>query len=179
MALERELKYIATEGFEELATHSIEMEQGYLCSKQDGISATVRVRIADQKGFLTIKGMPMQHDIASRLEYEYEIPLEDARSMMQMAMYPPVKKTRYFVPWQGYTFEVDRYYGANQGLLTAEVELEPDQAPPTQLPSWVVKEVTGRGRYYNSALSRNPFQNWSDKRREEYDEAMAGLDDEA
>lgn len=168
MAIEKELKYIAKEGFEPLAIKKQEMIQGYLCSHHQGLNLTLRVRVAGDKAYLTIKGMPLEEDPSSRNEYEYEIPLTDAKEMLKMSLYPPIHKIRYWILWEGYTFEVDRFLGENEGLITAEVELSPGQDPPVNLPEWICAEVTGKGRYYNSALSRLPFKQWDSKRKSHY-----------
>ncbi|MDO4789631.1 MAG: CYTH domain-containing protein [Porphyromonas sp.] len=168
MAIERELKYVVKEGFEPFSERKQEMIQGYLCTHHQGLNLTLRVRITEDKAYLTIKGIPLEEDPSSRNEYEYEIPVSDAREMLKMSLYPPVHKIRYFIPWGEYLFEVDRFLDENEGLITAEVELEPGQNPPTNLPEWICSEVTGKGRYYNSALSRFPFKQWSSERRNHY-----------
>ena len=121
-------------------------QQGYLA--QDG--CTLRVRIAQDKAYLTIKGKTIGF---SRAEFEYEIPVEDARALMQMSLYPPIEKIRYKVEVGGKLWEVDEFLGANSGLLLAEIELQSEDET-FDMPIWVEKEVTGDARYYNSSLSK-------------------------
>ena len=128
------------------------MKQAYLA--KDG--NTVRVRIADNKAFLTIKG---KTEGISRAEFEYEIPVEDANAMMSMAIYPPVIKTRYYAEVGGKTWEVDVFEGENEGLVLAEIELRSEDEE-FSLPEWATKEVTGDKRYYNSYLAENPYKGW-------------------
>lgn len=128
--------------------------QGYLNSAKE---RTVRVRTIDDKGFLTIKGLTVG---ATRLEYEYEIPHAEATEMLDaLCEKPIIDKNRYKVEFAGLTWEVDEFFGENQGLVVAEVELESeDQA--FERPSWVGEEVTGDPRYFNSNLIKHPFTKW-------------------
>lgn len=118
----------------------------------------MRVRLRDDKGYLTIKG---KSDAAglSRFEWEKEISADDARELLKLCHPGAIDKTRYLVDYQGHTFEVDEFYGDNEGLLMAEVELK-SQDEPFERPSWLGEEVTGDRRYYNAALTRNPYKNW-------------------
>jgi len=117
---------------------------------------TVRVRIAGEKAFLTIKG---RSESISRLEFEYEIPVEDARELLCLAVSNPVEKTRYEVEFGGFIWEVDEFSGKNSGLLMAEIELDAElQEFPH--PEWLLEEVSADRRYYNSSLSEYPFQEW-------------------
>lgn len=128
-------------------------EQGYLPRKN---SATVRVRIAGEKGFLTIKG---RVEGFSRSEFEYEIPLADAREMLDLFCKETIIKKRYLIPHGGHTFEVDIFEGENSGLIVAEVELTSEEET-VELPEWITEEVTGDARYYNSQLLKNPISRW-------------------
>ncbi len=120
---------------------------------------TVRVRIAGEKAFLTIKG---RTKTISRPEFEYEIPVNEAQEMMMLAISNPVEKIRYEIMHEGFLWEVDIFSGKNEGLVIAELELESeDQLFPR--PDWLLTEVSGDRRYYNSYLSEHPFQEWTDQ----------------
>ncbi len=151
MFLEIERKFLVS-GFVSEGLRCKKMKQAYLA--KDG--ATVRVRIADEKAFLTIKG---KTEGFSRAEFEYEIPMEDANAMMELAIYPPVIKTRYYAEVDGKTWEVDVFEGENEGLVMAEIELSSENEEFTK-PEWAVEEVTGDKRYYNAYLAKNPHKNW-------------------
>lgn len=155
MAQEIERKFKVAGEFKSLAKSSSHICQGYLCA--DGVR-TVRVRLRDDKGYLTIKG---KSDAAglSRFEWEKEISADDARELLKLCHPGAIDKTRYLVDYHGHTFEVDEFYGDNEGLLMAEVELK-SQDEPFERPSWLGEEVTGDRRYYNAALTRNPYKNW-------------------
>ena len=119
---------------------------------------TVRVRIAGEKAFLTIKG---RSKTISRPEYEYQIPVDEAQEMMLLAISYPVEKIRYEIMHEGFLWEVDVFLGKNEGLVIAELELESEtQAFPR--PDWLFAEVSGDRRYYNSFLSEHPFLEWTD-----------------
>jgi CYTH domain-containing protein len=128
--------------------------QGYLCREE---ARTVRVRIAGEQAYLTLKG---QAQGMTRLEYEYPIPLAEARALLdQLCLKPLIEKTRYRVEFGGRVWEVDEFAGENQGLVVAEVELDsPDQ--PLELPDWVGEEVTHDPRYLNANLVAHPFSRW-------------------
>ncbi len=128
--------------------------QGYLNSAKE---RNVRVRTMEDKAYLTIKGIAIG---ASRMEFEYEIPLQDADELLEICEKPLIEKTRYKVQEGGFVWEVDEFFRDNQGLIVAEVELESeDQEFPK--PDWVGEEVTGDPRYFNSNLIKNPYTNWS------------------
>jgi len=129
--------------------------QGYLSTVPE---RTVRVRLIQDKGYLTVKGISVG---ATRAEYEYEIPAGEASEMLDnLCERPLIEKIRYRVEHQGLTWEVDEFDGDNAGLIIAEVELdEEDQA--VMLPDWVGQEVTGDRRYYNANLIADPFTRWS------------------
>ena len=128
--------------------------QGYLCP---GSGVTVRVRIMGEQGFLTVKG---RGEGVARQEYEYRIPLAEAREMLNtLCAGPLIIKDRYRIPHAGLVWEVDEFGGDNSGLVLAEVELDdPDQQ--VSLPGWVGREVSGDPRYFNAALARNPYRRW-------------------
>jgi len=130
--------------------------QAYLISDSE---RTVRVRIAGDKGYLTIKG---KSNGFSRKEFEYEIPVEEARELMSLCKNFAVEKIRYFLKAGPVTWEVDEFFGANQGLLMAEVELE-SQDQEIELPPWILKEVTGDDRFFNAYLAKHPYSGWSEK----------------
>jgi len=130
--------------------------QGYLSSQPD---RTVRVRTVEDKGYLTIKGRTSG---ASRSEYEYVIPYEDAVAMLdQLCETPIIEKVRYRIPYEGLVWEIDEFQGENLGLIVAEVELT-DEKQAIQLPPWVGKEVTTEAKYYNANLFKHPFSKWID-----------------
>ena len=155
MGLEIERKFLlADDAWRSLATDSRRYCQGYLCS--DGERA-VRVRIAGESAFLTIKGGAAG---VSHLEFEYPLPLEDAKILLErLAEKPLIEKIRYFVPHGGMIWEVDEFFGLNKGLTLAELELESEDQP-FEKPPWVGKEVTEDPRYYNASLVKNPYRNW-------------------
>lgn len=128
--------------------------QGYLSTVKERV---VRVRMVNDKGFLTIKGINRG---ATRLEFEYEIPVADAKEMLEkLCLRPLIEKTRYVVEYGGLKWEVDEFAGENEGLILAEVELE-DEQQKVELPDWIGEEVTGDPRYFNSNLIKNPYTRW-------------------
>lgn len=130
--------------------------QGYL---QRGTGRTVRVRIAGDEAFLTVKGPVIG---ISRQEFEYPIPVGDARAMLPLCDGPVIEKTRTKIPHGTHLWEVDEFAGENTGLIVAEVELsDPDEKLDT--PTWIGAEVTGDPRYYNSNLTVQPYREWPDK----------------
>jgi adenylate cyclase len=136
------------------ATHTA-YKQGYIIATPE---RTVRVRVAGIQGFLTIKG---KTNGMSRAEFEYEIPLNDALALLKLCTGPLVEKIRCKITFAGKLWEVDEFEEDNIGLILAEVELNAE-TEPIDLPEWIEKEVTGDKRYYNSYLSRNPFNTWKD-----------------
>ena len=129
--------------------------QGYISSAR---GRTVRVRIRDGRGFLTIKGASNESG-TSRYEWEKEIPLDEARELLKLCEPGIIDKTRYLVRSGQHTFEVDEFYGENEGLTVAEVELSSEDEPFVK-PAFVGREVTGDARYYNSQLMKHPFTTW-------------------
>ena len=152
---EIERKYLVTGDFKSCSSSSRRIVQGYICSAP---GRTVRVRIYGEQGFLTIKGK--SHDGGlSRFEWEKEIPLHEAESLMLLCESGIIDKVRYLVEYEGHVFEVDEFHGDNEGLTVAEIELSSaDEA--FECPGWLGEEVTGDRRYYNSYLSENPYCKW-------------------
>ena len=116
-----------------------------------------RQHTSNDKGFLTIKGITTG---ATRLEYEYEVPLRDADDMLnELCEIPLIEKNRYKIKYKGLIWEVDEFFGENQGLIFAEVELETEDQQ-YEKPEWIGEEVTGDPKYFNSNLIQNPYKNW-------------------
>ena len=157
MGVEIERKFKVKEHFRPTGV-GIEMAQGYLSRDP---RRTVRIRIAGIQGFLTIKGETCG---ATRSEYEYEIPAEEARELLALCDTPLVEKTRYVEMFCGKRWEVGIFHGANEGLRVAEIELAAE-AEEFALPEWVGDEVTGERRYYNAALIAHPYSAWSVQER--------------
>lgn len=154
--IEIERKFLViSEDFKKEAFAQNRIVQGYLSSVPD---RTVRVRIKGDKGFLTIKGASNVSG-RSRFEWEKEIPLEDAQQLLQLCEKGVIDKIRFEVKVGNHMFEVDTFYGDNQGLIIAEIELSSENEN-FEKPKWLGKEVTNDNRYYNSNLSKNPFINW-------------------
>jgi len=154
MATEIERKFIPRTDNWRDGAGGVRYRQGYLSTDSE---RTVRVRTAGDKAFLTIKGKTVG---ASRAEYEYAIPRDDADAMLdQLCRRPIIEKVRYKISHGGLIWEVDEFEGENAGLVIAEVELSSeDQA--VELPDWAGQEVTGDPRYYNANLISNPYSNW-------------------
>ena len=157
MALEIERKFLVVGEFRDQAYSFSRIRQGYISS---GNGKTVRVRIRDDRGYLTIKGPSDQAGLA-RYEFETEIALSDAMDLMKLCEPGIIDKTRYLVRSGNHVFEVDEFYGDNEGLIMAEVELHSEDEP-FQKPSFIGPEVTGDRRYYNAHLRRNPYKLWCD-----------------
>jgi adenylate cyclase len=132
-----------------------EIAQGYISSNPD---RTVRVRIKANDGFLTIKGSGNESGM-SRFEWEKKIDILEAKQLMKLCEKGVISKTRFEVKVGQHTFEVDEFYGENDGLIVAEIELE-SEAEIFEKPSWLGKEVTNDEKYYNAYLSKNPFKSW-------------------
>ena len=154
MAKEIERKFLVKPRDFDAMAKGVEIRQGYLASSP---THSVRVRTYGDKAFVTIKGATKG---SSRDEYEYEIPPSDAREILDhLCEVKPIDKVRYRIPFNGHTWEVDRFLGDNEGLLVAEVELKSENES-VETPDWIDREVTGDPRYYNSNLSRHPFRTW-------------------
>jgi len=154
MGQEIERKFLVTATTYRTLATGTHYKQGYLNSQKERV---VRVRTIDETGFMTVKGITKG---ATRLEYEYEIPVKDADELLvQLCEQPIIDKHRYKVPLDGFVWEIDEFHGENEGLTVAEIELlSEDQEFPK--PDWVGEEVTGDPRYYNSNLIANPFTKW-------------------
>lgn len=156
--LEIERKFLVRNSdYKRQAFSSSRIQQGYICS---GHGRTVRVRVRDDRGYLTIKG-PSDKEGVVRYEFEKEITLEEARELMKLCEPGRVDKTRYLVKSGNHTFEVDEFYGENEGLVMAEVELQRADEP-YEKPNFIGEEVTGDHRYTNAHLSKHPFQSWKE-----------------
>ena len=155
MAQEIERKFLVAGEFKSLAKKATRITQGYLSSVPE---RTVRVRIKGEKGFITIKGIGSASG-ASRYEWEKEIPTAEVEELLKICEPGVIDKTRYLVEAGEHTYEVDEFYGSNQGLILAEIELA-DEQEAFQKPSWLGEEVTGDIRYYNSMLMKCPFTEW-------------------
>lgn len=153
---EIERKFLVTsEAFKELAFVKSRIAQGYLSSVPE---RTVRVRIKGDKGFLTIKGASNETGI-SRFEWENEIPVDEAQNLLELCEKGTIDKLRYEVEVGKHIIEVDVFYGDNEGLIMAEIELNSENEAFDK-PYWLGEEVTNDNRYYNSYLSRNPYKKW-------------------
>lgn len=156
MAQEIERKFLVVDSsYREQAYASSRISQGYICSAR---GRTVRVRIRDEKGFLTIKGASDASGM-SRYEWEKEIPLAEAEELMKLCVPGMIDKTRYLVKCGTHVFEVDEFYGENQGLVVAEVELASEDEEFGK-PAFLGEEVTGQVKYYNSFLMKQPYTSW-------------------
>lgn len=158
MAVEIERKFLVTsDGFKKEASTSYIIQQGFLNSHKE---RTVRVRLKEDKGYLTIKGKSSK-DGLSRFEWEKEITRVEAENLLELCEESIIDKKRYEVKYGSHTFEVDEFYGNNDGLIIAEVELQ-SKNETFERPNWLGKEVTGDIKYYNSQLSKQPFKNWKE-----------------
>lgn len=156
MANEIERKFLVlSENFKNESEKKTRITQGYLSSVPE---RTVRVRIKGEKGFITIKGIGSASG-ASRYEWEKEIPVSEVDELLTISEAGVIDKTRYEVKSGKHTFEVDEFYGDNQGLIVAEVELS-DENEVFEKPEWLGAEVTGDAKYYNSMLMKHPFTKW-------------------
>ena len=154
MATEIERKYLVVDDSWRSGAVGTLFRQGYLSTVKE---RTVRVRVAGDCGFLTIKGITVG---AVRSEFEYEIPQADADQMLnELCERPLIEKTRYAIEACDLTWEIDEFAGVNDGLIIAEVELE-DETQRVALPDWVGAEVTDDPRYFNSHLIAHPFSEW-------------------
>ena len=155
MAQEIERKFLVSGEYKEQAFSASRIVQGYICSMS---GRTVRVRIRDKKGYLTIKG-PTNPSGTSRYEWEQNIPLEDAFELMKLCLPGMIDKTRYLVKYGEHIWEVDEFHGDNEGPTLAEIELLHEEES-FEKPGFIGEEVTGDPRFYNSALMQYPFKQW-------------------
>ena len=133
----------------------MDYKQGYIFTSN---RTTVRIRVVGDKGYLTIKG---PSEGITRTEFEYEIPVADAEDILErLCEKPLIEKKRYVIEHGGLTWEVDEFFGENEGLILAEVELESEDQQ-IELPDWIGAEVSGDKRYFNAQLVKNPYKTWS------------------
>ncbi len=155
MAQEIERKFLVKGDYKPFVKKSMRIVQGYLSSVPE---RTVRVRIKGEKGFITIKGKGSASG-ASRFEWEKEIPTSEVKELLNLCEPGIIDKTRNIVEVGKHAYEVDEFYGENEGLTMAEVELSSEDEKFDK-PDWLGEEVTGDSRYYNSMLMKNPYTKW-------------------
>jgi len=153
MGIEIERKFIVDSRKAPRSNERLQIKQGYLNSNP---KRCVRIRIAGDRAYLTVKGPSTG---TTRAEYEYSIPRKDAEEMLKLCETPPIEKTRHLVHYGGQIWEVDFFEGANEGLIIAEIELDHEDQS-FDLPDWVDSEVSGDHRFANSSLSNTPFNTW-------------------
>ena len=156
MAQEIERKFLVlNESFKNEAFKQTRITQGYLSSLPE---RTVRIRVKGDKGFITVKGIGNDSGV-SRFEWEKEIPAQEVLALMNIAEPGVIDKTRYQVKKGDHIYEVDEFYGENEGLIVAEIELK-EEGEYFDKPQWLGQEVTGDVKYYNSMLMKNPYKKW-------------------
>lgn len=160
--IERKFLVYKNRDFKSRAFSSSRIKQGYIAAK----GATVRVRVRDDKAFLTIKG-PSINGGLKRYEFEKEITLDEADQLFRLCEAGIIDKTRYLVKSGDHVFEVDEFYGDNEGLVMAEVELGSDDEA-FEKPDFIGIEVTGDARFYNKNMRRNPYIIWRGSVPEEF-----------
>lgn len=154
MAIEIERKFLVESDSWRPQGAGIPCRQGYIPTTGD---STVRIRTAGDRAYIAVK---QRHAGISRAEYEYDMPIGDAKEMLAgMEQDGVIEKTRYKIPFGGLMWEVDVFAGENRGLVVAEVELASEDQP-VELPDWVGREVTGDPRYLNVNLAKNPYSRW-------------------
>lgn len=157
MGTEIERKFLVRDPSIVEGARGTRIAQGYLAHAPE---ATVRVRIRDDEAFLTVKGLTRG---VRRSEFEYAVPEDDAREMLELCPAGRIEKTRYEIPVGDHVWEVDVFHGDNDGLVLAEVELADENEAP-EMPSWLGREVSGDPRYFNSNLSLTPWSpEWEDQ----------------
>lgn len=157
MQHEIERKFLVDgEDYKKEATACKRITQGYLSSVPE---RTVRIRIYGDQAFITIKGLGSASGM-SRFEWEKEIAVEEAQALIKLCEPGIIDKKRYLVPTKGHVFEVDEFFGDNDGLVIAEVELE-NEEETFDRPFWLSKEVTNDNRYYNASLTKHPYTKWA------------------
>lgn len=154
--IEIERKFLITsQDFKKEAFTQNRIKQGYLSSVPE---RTVRVRVKADRAFMTVKGASNDSGL-SRFEWEKEITLQDANQLLLLCEKGVIDKTRFEVKKGKHIYEIDEFYGENEGLIMAEIELNSENEN-FEKPSWLGQEVTSDNRYYNSYLSKNPYKNW-------------------
>jgi len=146
---------VKTHDYREEAQKKEEIIQGFLSSVPE---RTVRVRMVDKMGWITVKGIGNASG-TTRFEWEKEVSGSEAKSLLDLCEPGRIEKTRYYIRRGMHTFEVDEFKGQNQGLVIAEIELE-EETESFEHPSWLGEEVTGQIKYYNASLSKSPFSQW-------------------
>ncbi|MDR1097472.1 MAG: CYTH domain-containing protein [Tannerella sp.] len=155
--METERKFlVANNSFADGAFQAKRIVQGYICADTE---RSVRVRISDREGFLTIKSETNDRGW-SRYEFEQPIALQDAEELMKLCLPGLIDKMRHYVKVGGHIWEVDVFHGKNEGLVVAEIELESEDEV-FDLPSWIDREVSGDPKYYNLMLARHPYTTWN------------------
>jgi adenylate cyclase len=149
---------VRSDAWRAAATERVPMSQGYIARSDRN---SVRVRLAGERAWLNIKSGGL---VAARHEFEYSIPVGDARELLALATGPLIEKTRHIVRFGGFEWEVDEFHGANAGLVVAEIELD-EEAQQFPLPHWAGAEVTHLGRYYNVNMVRHPYSEWTEAER--------------
>jgi len=155
VSIETERKFLVKPNFPRQNLQFKKIHQGFLCDEPD---RAVRVRISDEKAYITIKGKSNDTG-TSRYEFETEIPVKDAESLLNLCINNIIEKTRYLFPLGNHTIEVDVFGGLNIGLILAEIELK-DENEKFVKPEWIAEEVTGNVKYYNLYLAKNPYSKW-------------------
>ena len=166
MGIEIERKFLVVgDAWRAQAMRSMRMAQGYVNDHAAVVAGTqqasVRVRVGDGRGWLNLKSREAG---PSRQEFDYEIPLADAEALLALCVGAPIDKVRHYVPFGGFTWEVDEFAGANAGLVVAEIEL-PSADAVFARPEWAGREVTELPRYYNLALAAHPYGRWTDEEK--------------
>ena len=150
MATEIERKFLVSDASWNDGSPGRRMAQGYLSMDPD---RTVRVRLAGHEAWITVKGRARG---ITRAEFEYAIPVEDARAMLELCLPTVIEKTRHRIDYEGHVWEIDVFHGVNEGLVVAEVELADESVSPA-LPPWIGREVSADSRFFNSSLAQIPF----------------------
>jgi CYTH domain-containing protein len=154
MGVEIERKFLVINDEWKKKAKPFRVMQGYLQTDKE---RTIRIRVVDDKGVITIKS---ENTGASRMEYEYVIPVIDALEILETLCFKPlIDKTRYIYEFRGFTWEIDEFHRENEGLIIAEIELKSENQK-FEIPPWVGEEVTGNEKYYNSYLTKYPYQQW-------------------
>lgn len=166
MGVEIERKFLlANDGWRTQVQRSLTMAQGYIndmqALREGRQNASVRVRIAGDAAFINLKSRELGH---TRQEFDYPIPLDDARALLALCVGGRIEKTRHYVEVDGHVFEIDEFFGDNAGLIVAELELHHADDPYPR-PAWLGAEVTDALRYYNLALAERPFVQWSEQEK--------------
>jgi len=153
MGIEIERKFLIDFKKIDLYDKKIEIKQGYILNSPEKV---VRIRVADKDAFLTIKG---KNEGASRPEFEYEIPYDNAIELLKFTDDRIIEKTRYILKINNDIWEIDKFHGKNEGLVVAEIEI-PSEDYDIELPEWILKEVTSDTKYYNNNLIIHPYSTW-------------------